>query len=263
MKNLSPEQISFFAQTLHDARKKSVEVEPFSKNHGEYPLADAYKVQKLGIDLRLKDGEKIIGYKMGLTSKAKMEQMGLHTPIFGVLTDKMQVNDKATFPISDRIHPKTEPEIYFITNRDLSGKLDVKDVPNVCDKIGVALEILDSRYLGFKYFSIADVIADNASSSHFVLGAAVPSQTVLDWSNLKIELVSNKHVKETATGGAILGNPLQSLCELVSLLTENGQTLPKGSIVLAGAATVALALENKQFAEGRLESVGTASFQVP
>lgn len=263
MKNLSPEQIQSFAQTLHDARKNSVEIDPFSKSHGEYPLADAYKVQKLGIDLRLKDGEKIIGYKMGLTSKAKMEQMGLHTPIFGILTDKMQVSNKAAFPISDRIHPKTEPEIYFITNRDLSGKLDVKDVPAVCDKIGVALEILDSRYLGFKYFSIADVIADNASSSHYVLGEAVPANTLLDWANLKIELLSNEEVKETATGGAILGNPLLSLCELVALLTENGQVLPKGSIVLAGAATVAIALENKQFAEARLENVGSVSFKVP
>lgn len=263
MKNLSQEQIQSFANTLHTARKNSKELEPFSKENGEYPLTDAYKVQKLGIDLRLKDGEKIVGYKMGLTSKAKMEQMGLHTPIFGVLTDKMVVNNKSMFPIVDRIHPKTEPEIYFITNRDLSGSLDVKDVPAVCEKIGVALEILDSRYLGFKYFSLADVIADNASSSHFVLGDAVPATTVLDWANLKIELLSNEQIKETATGGSILGNPLQSLCELVSLLSANGKTLPKGSIVLAGAATTAIALEKGQFAEARLENVGSVSFKIP
>lgn len=262
MKNLSKEQIQLFADALHSARKYSKELEPFSKDNGEYPLSDAYKVQKLGIDLRLQDGEKIIGYKMGLTSKAKMEQMGLHTPIFGVLTDKMMVNNKSHFSISERIHPKTEPEIYFITNCELSGSLDVQDVPRVCEKIGVALEILDSRYLGFKYFSLADVIADNASSSHFVLGDAVSATTVLDWTNLKIELLSNEKIQETATGGSILGNPLLSLCELVSLLSANGQTLPKGSIVLAGAATTAIALEKGQFAEARLENVGSVSFKV-
>lgn len=262
MKNLSQEQIETFAQALHQARKHTHELEPFSKEHGEYSLESAYEIQARGKALRLSDGEKIVGYKMGLTSKAKMEQMGLHTPIFGFLTDKMVVSNKGTYSVKGQIHPKTEPEIYFITNRDLSGSLDVKDVPSVCDKIGVALEILDSRYLGFKYFSLPDVIADNASSSHFVLGDAVPANTVLDWSNLKIELLSDETVVETATGGAILGNPLQSLCELVSLLGKTGTTLPKGSVVLAGAATTAIALKPGQFAEARLEKVGSVSFKV-
>lgn len=262
MKTLSHEQIQTFAQTLHDARKSVHEVEPFSKTHGEYSLTDAYQIQKLGIDMRLKEGEKIVGFKMGLTSKAKMEQMGLHTPIFGVLTDKMLVENNSTFKMAGKIHPKTEPEIYFITNRELSGSLDVKDVPSVCEKIGVALEILDSRYLGFKYFSLPDVIADNASSAFYVLGDAVPSSTVLDWAALSIELVSNGKVQEAATGGAILGNPFKSLCALVSLLAEDGRSLPKGSVVLAGAATTAIALEAGQTAEARLEKVGTATFKV-
>lgn len=262
MKNLSVDQIESFAHTLHQARKNKREVEPFSKIHGEYSLEDSYKVQNRGIELRLEDGEKIIGYKMGLTSKAKMEQMGLHTPIYGVLTGPMQIQNKGTFPLKEHVHPKTEPEIYFITNRELSGSLNVEDVPQVCDRIGVALEILDSRYQGFKYFSLPDVIADNASSSHFVLGDSVPSATVLDWASLKIELLANDALKEAATGGAILGNPLKSLCELVSLLSKDGRSLPKGSIVLAGAATTAIALEPGQNAEARLEGVGAVSFQV-
>lgn len=262
MKNLSVDQIESFAHTLHQARKNKQEIEPFSKIHGEYSLVDSYKVQTRGIDLRKADGEKIIGYKMGLTSKAKMDQMGLHTPIFGVLTEPMQVENKKTFSLKGHLHPKTEPEIYFITNRELSGSLNVEEVPLVCDRIGVALEILDSRYQGFKYFSLPDVIADNASSSHFVLGDSVPSSTVLDWSALKIELLADGKVQETATGGAILGNPLKSLCELVSLLGAEGRSLPQGSIVLAGAATTAIALSTGQKAEAKLESVGSVSFTV-
>ncbi|MCC6138184.1 MAG: 4-oxalocrotonate decarboxylase [Bdellovibrionaceae bacterium] len=262
MKTLSLDQLKTFAETLHSARKNVQEVEPFSKQNGEYNLTDAYKVQKTGIDLRLQEGEKIVGYKMGLTSKAKMEQMGLHTPIFGVLTNTMFIENNGTFQMAGKIHPKTEPEIYFITNRELSGSLDPKDVPAVCEKIGVALEILDSRYLGFKYFSLADVIADNASSAYFVLGDSVPSTTVMDWASLTIELISNGKVVETANGGAILGNPLKSLCELVSLLAQEGRSLPKGSIVLAGAATTAIALESGQLAEARLQNVGAATFKV-
>ncbi len=261
-KSLTVDQIESFAHTLHRARLNTAEVEPFSKIHGEYSLADSYKVQNRGIELRLESGEKVIGYKMGLTSKAKMDQMGLHTPIFGVLTDVMQVKNLAAFSLEKRLHPKTEPEIYFITNRELSGSLNVEDVPGVCDRIGVALEILDSRYQGFKYFSLPDVIADNASSSHFVLGESVPAATILDWSSLKIELLTGDVVQETATGGAILGNPLKSLCELVSLLSQDGRALPKGSIVLAGAATTAIALEKGQIARARLEKVGTVSFTV-
>lgn len=262
MKNLSVDQIESFAHTLHQARKNTREIEPFSKVHGEYTLEDSYKVQSRGIDLRLEDGEKIIGYKMGLTSKAKMEQMGLHTPIYGVLTAPMQIQNKANFALEGRIHPKTEPEIYFITNRELSGSLNIEDVPQVCDRIGVALEILDSRYEGFKYFSLPDVIADNASSSHFVLGDSVPSSTVLDWAALKIELTANGETKETATGGAILGNPFKSLCELVNLLSQEGRSLPAGSIVLAGAATTAIPLEAGQNAQALLEGVGSATFTV-
>ncbi len=261
MKKLTSDQITLCAETLHTARKSKTELEPFSKIHGEYSLEDSYQIQKKGIELRLKEGEKIIGYKMGLTSKAKMEQMGLHTPIFGVLTDKMVISDKSTFSLADRIHPKTEPELYFVTNQELSGSLSVDDVPKVCEKIGVALEILDSRYQGFKYFSLPDVIADNASSSHFVLGDAVTTFEGLDWPQLKIELLADETVKETALGSSILGNPLKSLCELVSLLAAEGKTLPKGSIVLAGAATTAIPLSSGQCSEARLENVGKASFK--
>ncbi|MCB9072780.1 MAG: 4-oxalocrotonate decarboxylase [Bdellovibrionaceae bacterium] len=262
MTKLTPAQISEMAKTLHRARCEKFEVEPFSKEMGTYDLEDAYKVQAEGINLRIESGEKIIGYKMGLTSKAKMEQMGLHTPIFGVLTNVMHLENHAPFSLTPFLHPKAEPEIYFITNQDLSGSLSLEDVPRVCEKIGVALEILDSRYKGFKYFSLPDVIADNASSSHFVLGDSVPGSTVLDWPQLKIDLLSNTEIVESATGDAILGHPFLSLCSLVELLAQNGKSLPKGSVVLAGAATIATALQAEQIIKGQLQNVGSAVFPV-
>ncbi|MBY0316491.1 MAG: 2-oxopent-4-enoate hydratase, partial [Bdellovibrionales bacterium] len=102
---------------LYRARKEAEEQEPLTLSHKELDLPMAYEIQGHGIELRRKDGEKIIGYKMGLTSKAKMEQMGLHQPIFGVLTDKMQVSQKGEFSLAGKIHPKAEPEIFFVTHK--------------------------------------------------------------------------------------------------------------------------------------------------
>ena len=168
---LSTSQIVELSQTLHQARATAQEIEPLTKTFHDFDLSDAYKIQSEGIELRLKEGEKVIGYKMGFTSKAKMEQMGLHQPIFGVLTNKMQVKNKGPFPLKNRIHPKTEPEIYFITNRDLQGSITPDEALAACAQIGVALEILDSRFKGFKYFTLPDVVADNASSAFFVSSA--------------------------------------------------------------------------------------------
>lgn len=262
MSSLENNQVLEFAQILHNARKSAKEIEPLSKTFGEFSLPDAYRIQKQGIDLRLREGEKIIGYKMGLTSKAKMEQMGLHTPIFGVLTQSMQVANQDLFPLVQKIHPKAEPEIYFVTNNDLQGNISIEDACAACKQVGVALEILDSRYKGFKYFTLPDVVADNSSSAYFVLGdGAKPSSNPSELLDLKIELLENKNVVHAATSNAILGNPWLSLCELVHLLDEYNQKLPAGSIVLAGAATAAIELKPNQEIMATLNSNARVSFR--
>lgn len=259
---LSNSQIVELSQTLHQARAKAQEIEPLTKTYQDFDLAEAYKIQSDGIELRLKEGEKVIGYKMGFTSKAKMEQMGLHQPIFGVLTDKMQVENKGSFPLKNRIHPKTEPEIYFVTQRDLRGTISPDEALAACAQIGVALEILDSRFKGFKYFTLPDVIADNASSAFFVLGDSVKPPFNLDLTNLKIAMHQDGETLFAAASSAIMGNPLLSLCELVALLHERGQSLPKGSIVLAGAATQAVELHSGKLMSAELEKIGRVEFSV-
>ncbi len=262
MNSLSPSQIVEMSQTLHTARRLAQEVEPLTKTVTDFTLADAYKIQENGIELRLTNQEKIIGYKMGLTSKAKMEQMGLHTPIFGVLTDVMEVKTQSSFSLKNKIHPKAEPEIYFVTNRDLQGSVTPEQAWQACDRVGVALEILDSRYKGFKYFTLPDVVADNSSSAFFVLGDSCKTSDVTTLQNLKIEICENDHPVHADTSNAILGNPLLSLCELVKLLAERQQILPAGSLVLAGAATAAIELKPEQKISASLEKIGTVSFTV-
>ena len=255
-------KIAHLSQQLYSARKNSQEQEPLTLSHSELDLPMAYKIQAHGIELRQKDGEKIVGYKMGLTSKAKMEQMGLHQPIFGVLTDRMEVKNHGHFSLDGKIHPKAEPEIFFITQRELSGKITAEQAMEACSEVGVALEILDSRFRGFKYFALPDVVADNSSSAFFVLGDRKPCSNLKDIKNLKITITANGAPAFEAHGHAILGNPWLSLCELVSLLHQEGKRLPARSVVLAGAATQAIALEANTTITATLESVGAVEFHV-
>lgn len=259
---MSTPPIADLSRTLDQARKTVTEVEPLTKNHGDFSLDVAYQIQAMGVQTRLNDGEKIVGYKMGLTSKAKMDQMGLKTPIYGVLTDTMQVSDAATFSLTRKIHPKAEPEIYFRTSRELSGSVTPEEAMTACSDIGIALEILDSRYTGFKYFTLPDVVADNASSAYFVLGRSIKTPTALSLKDLTIEIREDDKAVFTATGAAIMGDPILSLCELVKLFAEHGKTLPAGSIVLAGAATQAIELKSGKKISGHLSEVGEARFTV-
>jgi 2-oxo-3-hexenedioate decarboxylase len=255
-------QITELSQMLYKARKSAAEMESLTKSFGEFPLEAAYRIQDHGIGLRLADGEKVIGYKMGLTSKAKMEQMGLHTPIFGVLTDAMEVQSGAVFDLKNKIHPKAEPEIYFRTNKVLSGLYTPEEAMAACSEIGVALEILDSRYAGFKYFTLPDVVADNSSSAFFVLGESVKTPVELNLKDMNIQIMENGKMVHEATGAAILGDPILSLCELLKLLGEQEKSLPAGSIVLAGAATAAIELKAGQSISAKLAGVGAVGFTV-
>ena len=169
---LTPEQITHWAKELNAARLVARERDRISSEKSEakdFTLEDAYRIHDEGVALRVKAGEKIIGYKMGLTSEAKRKQMGLETSIYGTLLSGMWVQNGG-FSLQGTIHPKAEPEIAFLTKKELSGEVTVPQVIDACEAVCTAIEIIDSRFIGFKYFSLNDVVADNASSSHLVLG---------------------------------------------------------------------------------------------
>ena len=229
--------IGRLAGHLDDARRHGREVERLTLDAPELDLPRAYQVMDAGIALRVSRGERVIGMKMGLTSEAKRRQMSLDAPIYGVLTDAMVV--RGTFRLQGTLHPKIEPEIAFRFARGLQGTPDRAGVLSACTGVGPALEILDSRYRDFKYFSLPDVVADNASSSHVVL----PERWVeVEGRNLgSVELVMSidGSPRQRATGAAISGDPVLSVVQLCALLAGRGQSIAPGSVVLAGAATIA------------------------
>jgi 2-oxo-3-hexenedioate decarboxylase len=248
------------AQHLHDHRLARRESPRLSEAHPGLDVETGYRVMRAGVALRTAAGERVVGYKMGLTSKAKREQMNLPSPCYGTLTDRMAVPDGGTFEVAGGIHPKIEPEVAFRTARELKGRVSREEALAACDGVAAAMEIIDSRYAGFKYFSLPDVVADNSSSSHFVVSAdwRAPAQAP-DLLQARITLSVDGQVKQSAPGSAISGDPVLSLVQLVEMLDAHGLALPAGSVVLAGAATVAEVLAPGQRVEAEVEGLGRVS----
>lgn len=242
---MTKELVSHYAGVLNSARINAQPIVQLSQSY-KISRSEAYEMQEKQMSLRLAAGEKQVGWKMGLTSEAKRKQMNLDSPLYGFLTDKMQVLNQGVFNIATQIHSKIEPEIAFLISKDLPSNPTRSQVMESVSAVAPALEILDSRYTEFKYFSMEDVIADNSSSSFFVLGPWEKKFNQLDIKNLKLTMNVNGVSKQAGSTEAISGDPAQSVIELCQLLAERGQTLNAGSIVLAGAATAAEALQAGQ-----------------
>lgn len=246
------------ANTLDQAAKNTQAVPQMAAAYN-ITLEDAYKIQREAIKLREERGEKITGFKLGFTSKAKMEQMGVHDLIWGILTDEMHINPGEIINLNRWIHPRVEPEIAFRVSKDIDRELTLDELPEYLDGMAAALEIIDSRYENFK-FSLEDVVADNCSSTGYVIGEWHPLTT--DISNLKMDLIADGQVVESATSAAILDNPLQSVVELSRLASDAGLVVKKGHVILAGAATAAIFLESGKTYKAAVETLGEIEMEI-
>ncbi|MFP5386364.1 MAG: 2-keto-4-pentenoate hydratase [Bacteriovoracia bacterium] len=234
--------IQKIAQTLHNARLNAQSLSQFSREIKDFKREDAYAIQEIGIKMREIAGERVIGLKMGLTSEGKRKQMNLDAPLYGVLTDRMKIENGGTFSLKGSIHPKIEPEIAFFIKTELKGKVSREEVLNATEAVCGALEILDSRYEGFKYFSMEDVISDNSSSSHYILGPKFSDFKNIDLKNLSMKMKVNGETVMEGNSREISNDPVISLIQLAELLALRGKSIPAGTFVLAGAATAAIPL---------------------
>lgn len=222
-------------------------------------IAEAYEVQRSVLDRRYERGERRLGIKMGFTSRAKMVQMGVNEMIWGRLTDGMLLDDGGRLDFSRYIHPRVEPEIAFILDRDLPEMITPAGAALAVGGIAPALEIIDSRYKNFK-FSVTDVVADNSSSSGFVVGSW--TSPLMDLSNLGMIMSVNGVAKQIGSSAAILGNPLRSLVAAARLAARSGEPLRAGDIVLAGGATAAEALSPNDHVQLEVQGLGLVEFCV-
>jgi 2-oxo-3-hexenedioate decarboxylase len=250
--------IKKLAETLDKAALHAKSVPQLSLEN-EFSLKDAYRIQMHSINRRYERGEKFLGLKLGFTSKAKMEQMGIHSIIWGRLTDGMLLKKGGKMSMKKFIHPRVEPELCFLIKKDIDREFTVEEAPQYIVGVAPALEIIDSRYENFK-FSLEDVIADNCSSSAFVLGGWQPLDKPID--KLKMELIIDGEVVQSGSSEAILGNPWESVVEVSKLVAKFKKPIPKGAYILAGAATPAVYLKPGNEVKAVVERLGEVDFRV-
>lgn len=230
--------IEELATILDDAARHARPTSQLTNDHPELTLEEAYRIQRASIARRLRRGEELVGLKMGLTSHAKMEQVGVHEPIYGHLTSDMKRGSGDSLKMSEQIHPRMEPEIAFIMKRELRGPVTATEAIDAVEWVVAAIEVIDSRYENFK-FTLEDVVADNASSTRFFLGETRKRPGELDLANLGMVVQIDGEVAETGSSAAILEHPARSLAALANMLAPLDEVVPAGSIVLAGGATKA------------------------
>lgn len=260
MNGVNGTDIDQLAAQLDEAVRTGVAI-PQLTSIADLDVDGAYDVQHAGIALRRQRGEEIIGAKLGFTSKAKAEQMGVSDVIIGVLTTDMAVPDGGSIDLSDGVHPRIEPEVAFRLGNAVDAGDPDADLLAAVTEVAPALEIIDSRYRDFK-FSLADVVADNTSASRFVVGPWRPFAEVreaIDLAALDVELTVDGEVLATGSTADILGDPVEALPATQRMAGRYGHVLPAGAVVLAGAATAAVALRPGVLVEATVVGLGSVS----
>jgi 2-oxo-3-hexenedioate decarboxylase len=258
---LPADRLQRLARTVDDAARQAKAIPMLTSEPPGLTLEAAYAVQRASMQLRVGRGERVVGMKMGLTSLAKMRQMGVHEPIYGHLTDAMVLGDGGNFDPSKACHPRVEPEIAFILGEDLRGPTTPAQAMRAVASVHAALEIIDSRYQAFQ-FTLPDVVADNASSHAFVLGARGADPARLDASNLGMVMEINGRAVQLGSSAAIYEHPARSLAALANMLHPHGEVLRAGWVVLAGGATAAVALKPGDHARVLVDRLGSVEFFV-
>lgn len=209
----------------------------------ELDLATSYKAQDALIDRKVTEGQKVIGVKLGLTSRAKQQRMGIDSPLTGWLTDAMVLPADMPVPLDELIHPRVEPEIVFVMGERLAGSgVTAASALRAVASVHAGFEVIDSRYTEFD-FTLPDVVADNASSSRFVVGGASVPPDKLDLALETCVLSVGGEVVDSATGAAVQGHPAKALALAANSLAARGVAIEPGWLVLTGGLTDAVFVE--------------------
>ncbi len=231
----------------------------------EYPdmdWDDAYAIQDTIRARKIARGTRIVGLKAGLTSFAKMKQMGVETPVFGFITDYGSIPDGGEVKVSELIHPKVEPEIAFVMKRALKGPgCHIGAVLAATDFVIPGMEVIDSRYRDFK-FDLKSVIADNTSAAGFVVGGTPMPVAGLDLVNAGVVLERNGVPVGFGAGAAVLGHPAQAVAELANHLGRHGREIPAGCVVLSGGITEAVSVAAGDSVALSVQGLGRTSLRL-
>jgi 2-keto-4-pentenoate hydratase len=228
------------SRILLEAYERGTPVEPLSSTFPGLTIDQAYDIQLDWVAAQLHVGRTVRGHKVGLTSEAMQRQLGVDQPDFGHLLDGMILSEDNIVPTTGLLQPRIEPELAFVLGRELAGPgVTLEDAARAVDYVFPALEVIDSRIADWR-ITIADTIADNASSAAVVLGASGCRLSEVDLENAEVVLTRNGDTVGTGVTGAVMGNPLEALAWLANTLGRRGQKLHAGHVVLPGSCTAAV-----------------------
>ena len=256
---LNPQEIAQLTERVHQAQTGARPMPRLTEDFPAMTLTDGYAVQNALRHRWLAEGRRQVGWKAGLTSKAKMQQMGVHVPSIGFLMADMARPEGSAVRTDDLIQPRVECEVAFVTRLPLAGPaVDREEVLAATDFVLPAIEIIDSRFSGFK-FDLPSVVADNGSSARYVTGGRARDPRDLDLPTLGVVMEKNGETVTLGAAAAVMGHPADAVALLVKVLHEMGETLPAGSFVMSGGITEAVAVKPGDNVIARYQALGSVS----
>jgi 2-keto-4-pentenoate hydratase len=237
---LSVETRDELAADLAQAERSREAIAPLTSAYPDIDVVDAYEIQLINIRQRVAEGARVLGHKVGLSSKAMQQMMGVDEPDYGHLLDEMQVFEDTPVQTGRFLLPRVEVEVGFILAEDLPGAdCTEDDVLAATEALVPSIELIDTRITDWK-IALCDTIADNASSAGFVLGQARVSPNAVDVKAIDAVLTRNGEVIAEGRSDAVLGNPVTAVAWLARKVESFGVRLRKGDIVLPGSCTRAI-----------------------
>jgi len=264
--NFTPEQITALAQALHQSERSRVQLEHFSKRFPEMTIEDGYAISRAWVQIKLDEGRKIIGHKIGLTSRAMQLASQINEPDYGTLLDDM-LFQPGDIPTARFIAPRVEVELAFVLKKRLQGaKVSVEDVLDATDYVVPAIEIIDSRIEQIDRHTktmrkVQDTISDNAANAGIILGGkrVKPTEVDLPWCGAVLR--QNGRVEETGLAAGVQGHPAVGIAWLAQKLAPWGEALEAGEVVLSGSFTRPMAAKQGDVFDADYGALGRFEFR--
>jgi 2-oxopent-4-enoate/cis-2-oxohex-4-enoate hydratase len=232
---MNTQEHQHYGDELYQSLLSRIPVEPLTNREPGITIEDAYQIQLRMVQRRIDLGEKVIGKKIGVTSKVVMDMLGVNQPDFGYLLSGMVFNEGEPVDTSKLIAPRAEAEVAFILAKDLTGPgVTAADVIRATDCVMPCFEIVDSRVKDWK-IKIQDTVADNASCGVFSLGGTRKSPRNLDLALAGMVLEKNGEIVSTSCGAAVQGSPVNAVAWLANTLGRLGISLKAGDVILSGS----------------------------
>ncbi|HME13929.1 MAG TPA: 2-keto-4-pentenoate hydratase [Mycobacterium sp.] len=228
------------AADLAEAERSRQPIAPLTAAHPEIDIVDAYEIQLINIRQRVAEGARVVGHKVGLSSLAMQQMMGVDEPDYGHLLNEMQVFEDTPVKADKYLYPRVEVEVGFILAHDLPGAHCTEDdVLKATEAFVPSIELIDTRITDWK-IALCDTIADNASSAGFVLGTGRVAPRDIDITQIDAVLTCNGEAAAKGRSDAVLGNPVTAVAWLARKVESFGVRLRAGDIVLPGSCTRAI-----------------------